>query len=55
MFMCVYVVCECMCVCVFRGSDLAVGGVAEQFSLGVLHGAGDGAVHQPGHPQLRNT
>lgn len=36
-------------------SDLAVWGVAEQLPLGVLHGAGDGAIHEPGHPQLWNT
>ena len=37
------------------GSDLAAGGVAEQFPFRVLHGAGDGAVHEPGHPELRHA
>ena len=36
-------------------SDLAVGWVTEQLPLGVLHGTGDGAVHQPGHSQLRDA
>ena len=37
------------------GSDLAAGRVAEQLSFRVLHGAGDGAVHEPGHPELRDA
>ena len=36
-------------------SDLAAGRVAEQLSFRVLHGAGDGAVHEPGHSELRDA
>lgn len=36
-------------------SDLAAGWIAEQLPFRVLHGAGDGAVHQPGHPELRDA
>lgn len=35
-----------------NGSDLTVGGVAEELALRILHGAGDGPVHEAGHTQL---
>lgn len=38
-----------------RGADLAVRRIAEQLALGVLHGTGDGAVHEPGDSELRHA
>lgn len=38
-----------------RDADLAVRRVAEQLALGVLHGTGDGAVHEPGDSELRHA
>lgn len=36
-------------------SDLAVGGITEQLPFRVLHGTRDGAIHKPGHSQLRHV
>lgn len=35
-----------------RDADLAVRRIAKQLPLGVLHGTGDGAVHEPGDSEL---
>lgn len=36
-------------------SDLTVGRVTVQLSFRVLHGAGDGTVHESSHSELRNA
>lgn len=38
-----------------RESDLTVWRVTEQLSFRVLHGTGDGAVHESSHSELRNA